>query len=101
MDWALPYYAVIFTSELREENADYSKMAAQMEELCKKQPGFLGMDHARSEKGITVCYWESLESIANWKNNALHQEAQHLGKNEWYKSYSVRICKVEKSYGLF
>ncbi len=99
MSWDLPYYAVVFTSELKEESESYSQMAIHMEALCKEQDGFLGMDHARSEKGITVCYWNSIEAIEQWKNNALHLEAQRLGKDVWYQSYSVRICKVEKEYG--
>ena len=95
----LPYYAVIFTSKLREESTSYSAMAAQMEALCKEQIGFLGMDHARSDIGITVCYWDSLASIEDWKNNKLHLQAQAQGKAEWYQSYNVKICKVEKEYG--
>lgn len=101
MPWELPYYAVIFTSKLHEESEAYAAMAAQMEALCKEQSGFLGMDHARSEMGITVCYWDSLASIENWKNHKLHLKAQEMGKNVWYQSYAVRICKVEKEYGTY
>ena len=99
VSWELPYYAVIFTSKLKEESAAYAAMAVQMEALCKEQSGFLGMDHARSEMGITVCYWDSLASIEDWKINKVHLQAQVLGKNVWYQSYVVRICKIEKEYG--
>lgn len=93
----VPYYAVIFTSVLNP-NDDYSIMAKRMEELAKQQPGFLGVESAREKVGITVSYWESLEAIKNWKDNVEHKIAQQKGKEEFYKSYKVEICKVEKSY---
>ncbi|MGS0525958.1 antibiotic biosynthesis monooxygenase family protein [Zobellia nedashkovskayae] len=65
----LPYYAVIFTSLLTEEDKGYAEMADQMEILAKSQPGYLGIESAREQVGITVSYWENMESIANWKAN--------------------------------
>ena len=92
------YYAVIFTSTRTEVEAGYAEMAIKMVELAKAQPGFLGMESARSEIGITVSYWESLEAIQNWKANMEHVEAQEKGKTTWYKNYKVRIAKVEREY---
>ena len=93
-----PYYAVIFTSLLSENTEGYSTMAETMESLAKQQSGFIGMDSARETIGITISYWESLESIKNWKANLDHQAAQKMGKAQWYRSYKVRICKVEREY---
>lgn len=93
-----PYYAVIFTSKRKENIIGYSEMAAYMEELAKRQPGYLGIDSVYSDVGLTVSYWETLESIKNWKNNVEHQTAQKKGKKEWYSWYNVRICKVEREY---
>ncbi len=95
-----PYYAVIFTNIQTENLEGYDEMAQTMEDLAKQQPGYIGMEHARSEIGITISYWKSLEAIANWKANLDHQQAQRKGKSTWYKSYRVRICKVEREYGF-
>ena len=92
------YYAVIFTSIKTEVEVGYAEMAIKMVELAKAQPGFIGMESARSEIGITVSYWESLEAIRNWKANMEHLEAQEKGKTTWYKNYKVRIAKVEREY---
>lgn len=92
------YYAVIFTSTRTEVEAGYAEMAIKMVELAKAQPGFIGMESARSEIGITVSYWKSLEAIKNWKANMEHLEAQEKGKTTWYKNYKVRIAKVEREY---
>ncbi|WP_100610595.1 antibiotic biosynthesis monooxygenase family protein [Confluentibacter lentus] len=93
-----PYYAVIFTSIQKENINGYSEMAEKMDVLAKQQPGFLGMDSARNNIGITVSYWESLESIKNWKQQADHLQAQLKGRKDWYSWYNVRICKVEREY---
>lgn len=73
-------------------------MSAKMEELAKQQPGYLGIESARDDLGITVSYWESLDAIRNWKNNSEHLFAQKKGKENWYTAYKTRICKVERDY---
>ena len=77
-----PYYAAIFTSKRKKNIIGYSEMAAYMEALAKSQPGYLGIDSAYSDVGLTVSYWETLENIKNWKNNLEHQIAQKKGKTE-------------------
>lgn len=95
-----PYYAVIFSTILTENNSGYLEMAEKLEELAKQQNGFLGIESARKEIGITVSYWKDEASIVAWKNNIEHQEAQKLGKEKWYQQYQLRICKVEREYGF-
>jgi heme-degrading monooxygenase HmoA len=95
-----PYYAVIFTSIRTEGDNGYGEMAKQMDELAKQQPGYLGIESAREEIGITVSYWKDLESIAAWKKQADHLVAQQTGIKEWYAAYKVRICLVEREYGF-
>lgn len=95
-----PYYAVSFTSVQTENVEGYSEMAILMENLAKQQSGFLGIESARNEIGITVSYWQDLESIKNWKANLEHLEAQKMGRKQWYSYYKVRICKVEREYGF-
>jgi len=93
-----PYYAVIFTSLRTEGDQGYAAMAEEMDGLAKQQEGYLGIESARNELGITVSYWRSLEDIKNWKANARHLFAQKTGREKWYESYKVRICKVERDY---
>jgi len=95
-----PYYAVIFTSLRTEGDNGYNQMAEKMVELASTQPGFLGVESAREDLGITVSYWSDLESIKQWKANVEHQEAQTLGHKKWYSSFKVRISKVERDYGI-
>jgi heme-degrading monooxygenase HmoA len=95
-----PYYAVIFTS-LRQALPDdgYGEMAARMEELAREQPGFLGIESARGADGlgITVSYWATLADVAAWGRQAEHLLVQKRGREEWYRWYSLRVCRVERA----
>jgi heme-degrading monooxygenase HmoA len=92
-----PYYAVIFVSKRTKGDNGYGKMSEKMVELASNQKGFLGVESARDDGiGITVSYWESLESIQSWKEHATHKIAQERGKKDWYESYALRVCKVER-----
>lgn len=92
------YYAVIFTSIRTDGDKGYAAMAVEMEKLARRQPGFIGMESARDQVGITVSYWETLEDIARWKSQADHLVAQQKGRSDWYRWYRVRICSVERDY---
>jgi len=94
-----PYYAVIFTSIRLEGDLGYSETARLMEQLASQQPGFLGFETARQDIGISVSYWESLEAIQAWKANAAHRQAQSRAR-DWYKTFKVRVCRVEREYGF-
>jgi heme-degrading monooxygenase HmoA len=95
-----PYYAVIFTSVRTEGDNGYSEMSDRMVELACQQVGFLGVESARNEIGITVSYWRDLESIRKWRENIEHSVAREKGRKEWYQSFKTRIAKVERDYGF-
>ncbi|MEQ8240114.1 MAG: antibiotic biosynthesis monooxygenase [Cyclobacteriaceae bacterium] len=93
-----PYYAVIFSSMRTTINDNYSEEADKMVELAKVQDGFLGVEFARNELGITVSYWKDLESIKKWKENTDHSIAREKGRKDWYSAFKTRIAKVERDY---
>ena len=97
---APPYYAVIFTSLRTPGDAGYPAMAERMVSLAQQQPGFLGIESAREDVGITVSYWADLDSIRAWKANSEHLHAQAQGHAQWYSDFTVRIAKVEREYSL-
>lgn len=93
-----PYYAVIFRSERTEENKEYAEIAHLLEELAKKQPGYIDFVSGSGLNNISISYWEDLEAVKRWKNNATHQLAIKKGKDEWYKFYKVEIALIERAY---
>jgi len=94
-----PYYAVIFTSIRTDGDHGYGEIAGHMVELAIRQPGFLGIESARQELGITVSYWSSPEAIKAWKENVDHRLAQSRA-GDWYAAFRVRVCRVEREYGF-
>ncbi len=50
------------------------------------------------DEEIAVSYWENEAQIMNWKKDPEHIRAQEKGRTRWYESYSVEVCKVERSY---
>jgi len=94
-----PYYAVIFTSVRYDGDNGYAETARQMLELASSQPGFLGFESAKQEIGISVSYWSTPEAIKAWKENMAHRQAQKRAK-DWYKTFCVRVCRVECEYGF-
>lgn len=102
-----PYYACIFTSRQNITDSDaiyiYDTLAHEMDELAKRQEGYLGIDSSgRCSKGfgITVSYWDTERAMKEWKNQMDHVTAQMLGKGRFYSDYHVHVAKVERGYGL-
>jgi heme-degrading monooxygenase HmoA len=96
-----PYYAVIFTSvRTAADDAGYEQTAERMLELARQQPGFLGVESARGAGGlgITVSYWESEAAIHHWREQAEHRLAQQHGREKWYARFTLRVCRVERTW---
>ena len=92
-------YAVIFTNQLSGNSDGYDATKDLMVELSAKQPGYLGIKSVREgAEGITVSYWESEDSIAQWKANADHAIAQAEGRGKYYSEFQLQVCRVERAY---
>lgn len=94
-----PYTAVIFTSLRTEGDNGYAVMSRRMDDLAAQQPGFLGIESAREDVGITVSYWSDDGAARAWKQVAEHLVAQERGRSTWYRDYQVRVATVTRSYG--
>ena len=95
-----PYVAVVFTSLRTEGDHGYAAMSARMDALAARQPGYLGMESARTDLGITVSYWVDEDAARAWKQVAEHLVAQRRGREAWYSDYRVRVAVVHRDYGL-
>ena len=47
-------------------------------------------------QGITVSYWENLEAVRRWGEQAEHRLAQAGGRSRWYERFRLRVCRVEQ-----
>ena len=91
-------WAVIFSSQLADDHEGYAEVAARMVALSKEHEGFLGIDSARGENGfgITVCYWDSLDAIARWREAEAHDRVKSVGQERFYTRYDLRVARVER-----
>lgn len=88
-----PYYAVIFSSVRTDGDHNYGAMADRMVELAAQQEGFLGIESAREDVGITVSYWASEEAIRNrvhW-GHYRHWQTELVGKFGNYLPVRVEL----------
>ena len=93
--------AVIFVSEVTGADSDgYAAAAAVMEALAATQPGYRGIDSARGldGRGITVSYWADEAAAVAWRKNADHEAIRERGRGVWYRSYSLHVAEVTRSY---
>ena len=96
-----PYYAAIFSSTHTGAHAGYAEDTETILELAKNHPGFLGVEAAGDDDlSIAVSYWDSDETIRAFKQLAEHLVIQKRGRDTYYKSYKVRVAKVERDYSF-
>lgn len=97
-----PYYVVTFSSSRTAGDNGYGAMADRMGKLAAEQPGYLGIESARSPDGfgITNSFWADEESIRNWKAVLDHLDAQNKGRERWYEHYEVRVGRIERAYSF-
>ena len=96
-----PYYAAIFSSAHTGAHKGYAEDTETVLELAKNHPGFLGVEATGDDDlSIAVSYWESDETIRAFKELAEHLVIQKRGRDTYYRSYKMRIAKVERDYGF-
>ncbi len=96
-----PYYAAIFSSTHTGQHSGYAEDTETILELAKNHPGFLGVEAAGDDDlSIAVSYWDSDETIRAFKELAEHLIIQKRGRDTYYKSYKVRVARVERDYGF-
>ena len=93
-----PYYAVIFTTLRTKIDEGYSEMAEKMEELAKDQDGYLGIESARNELGITISYWRlkigKIMLNIRWLVNQVKKNGTNNLKFEFVKQSMIIRLKL-------
>lgn len=93
--------AVIFAAQRTgEDEAGYAQAASTMDALAAEQPGYLGMEHARSAdgQGLTVSYWADDASAKAWRDHPQHAEIRSRGRERWYSRYRLHVARIERAY---
>ena len=95
-------YAVIFHSIRTADFEElYKEHSIKMATLVKDIKGYISHYSQRdpeTREGVTVAYFESLESIKEWREHPEHKQTQELGRTHFYSWYEVQVVKVEREY---
>lgn len=95
---------VLFKTQLRKEAAgpEYQKTAMRMMELASGMPGFISFKTFSAPDGdsVSIVRWGSEEALNAWRNHPEHVKAQQRGREFFYQSYEVQVCRVIREYGF-
>lgn len=92
----------IFRSTRNDRStAEYADWSDRLDQLVTTTPGYLGHVSFREEstgEGVTISYFESMASLAKWRENPLHREAQALGRSNFYDEYEIEVAEIIRHY---
>jgi heme-degrading monooxygenase HmoA len=95
-------YVVIFRSTRTLDNADlYEEWSDRMEQAVRTISGYqshFGFRDVNSRQGVTISYFDSEDSISEWREFLEHRTAQALGREHFYEDYSVEVARIERRY---
>ena len=92
-------FAVIFRAQPGMQDEKYDETVTRMRELAFEKYGcidFIAVTEGDQE--IAISYWDSEESIKNWKSDSEHMLAQQQGRSKWYESYIVQVVEIKREY---
>ena len=93
-------YVVIFRAEVASFDQAYFDSAAALRDLAIREYGCVGFHSCtQGQQEIAVSYWNSLDDVRRWKDNAQHRDAQGQGRANWYSSYQVEVAEIVRGYG--
>ena len=89
-------YLVVFRNRKHPDMdaGRYEADGARMEELARKQPGFISFKSYVSDDGevIALSEWESEEAARAWRSNPDHAEVQARARDHYYAEYTLFSC---------
>jgi heme-degrading monooxygenase HmoA len=95
---------VVFRSRLKPE-ADHEALAQlgqRMYELAAAMPGYVSYKDFAAEDGesAAIVEFESLETLAAWREHPEHRAAQQRGREEFFAEYHIQVCTPVRAYGF-
>ena len=93
-------FLVVFRNRKRadiDEEA-YHAEAAFIEEMARRQPGFISFKSYAADDGeaIAMSEWEDEDAALAWRRVAEHSAAQSRGRAEFYEEYTLFACKYPR-----
>ena len=66
--------------------------------------GFVSIERFQSlthpHKLLSLSMWRDEEAVARWRKLDAHREVQHMGREQVFSDYRLRIAAVLRDYGM-
>lgn len=93
---------ILFRSRLRDavDMPALEALGQHMYELASAMPGFISYAEFAAANGenMSVIEFESLETLAAWRNHPEHRQAQQRGREEFFAEYHIQVCTPVRDY---
>ena len=92
---------IVFRSRVRGGvDEELGRVGARMYELASSMPGFLSYKDFAAEDGenVTIVEFESLETLAAWREHPEHKVVQGRGRTEFFSEYHIQVCTPVRDY---
>jgi heme-degrading monooxygenase HmoA len=82
---------------------EVAKVGERMYELVSSVGGYISHKDFNAEDGETVSLFEfdSLESVAAWREHPEHRQAQQRGREEFFAEYHIQVCWPMRDYRYY
>ena len=95
---------IVFRTRLREgvDEQELERVGARMYELASGMAGFVSYkDYAAADgEFVSVVEFESLETLAAWRDHPEHREIQARGRSHYFSEYRVQVCTAVREYAF-
>lgn len=92
----------VWPAEGRKQH--YLDLAAALKDELSQLDGFISVERFESlsdpGKLLSLSFFRDEESVALWRNSALHRATQSKGRSGVFSDYRLRVAHVLRDYGL-
>ncbi len=95
-----PFVAAIFsdTAIVRHLSGAERRPSDEMVSMAPVQPGFLGLETSRDEKGrwLSVCYWKDMAAYNGWRNACVDHLSGAFPDTNLESLCQIRVATVDR-----
>lgn len=94
---------IVFRSRIREGvEQELAQVGQRMYELASSMPGFISYKDFVAEDGenVSIVEFESIETLAAWREHPEHKVAQQRGREAFFAEYHIQVCTPVRDYAF-
>ena len=93
---------IVFRARIKPDANQEALMQTgrRMYELASSMPGYVSYKDFAAEDGenVSIIEFESLETLAAWREHPEHKSAQQRGRDEFFAEYHIQVCTPVRDY---